>query len=45
MYGNKFVMRFDAKANRETGVFTMNGFGMKKDLNQANNSAVRLIKN
>ena len=25
LYGDKFVLRFDAKANRNTGVFTING--------------------
>jgi len=30
LYGNKFIMRFDAKANRKTGVFTVNGFWYEK---------------
>ncbi len=30
LYGDKFVMRFDAKANRKSGVFTVNGFWYEK---------------
>jgi len=36
LYGHKFVMRFDAKADRNTGIFTVNGFWYEKGFKPSN---------
>ena len=35
LYGNKFVARFDAKADRKTGIFTINGLWYEKGFKQS----------